>query len=70
METIKIELKNKSILPLLRSLEKVKLIRLLPDENHNKKSMLQLKGAISKQRAIELAKRVDNSRSEWEERTI
>lgn len=70
METIKVELRNKGVLALLRSLEKVKLIRLLPVDPQNNKSLQQLKGSISRERAKEMVKENEKSRSEWEERSI
>jgi len=70
METIKVELRNKGVLALLRSLEKVKLIRLLPVDPQNNKSLQQLKGSISRERAKEMVKEIEKSRSEWEERSI
>jgi hypothetical protein len=69
METIRIELKNKNALSILKSLEKAQMIRLISNDNKNQGSLINLKGAISKERAIELANEIENSRNEWDERT-
>lgn len=70
METIHIEIKNKNALSILKSLEKAKLIRMLPVDKSVKDSPLHFKGAITPERAIELASEIDKSREEWDERTI
>lgn len=70
METIQIELKNKNALSILKSLEKAKMIKMLPSEKVTKNSPIQFKGAITSERAIELANEIEKSRNEWEERTI
>ena len=68
METVRIEIKNKNVISILKGLEKAKLIRMLGKEN--KTSLSDLKGALSKTRANELANEIENARSEWNERTI
>mgnify|MGYP000591909446 CR=1 FL=1 len=70
METIQIELKNKNALAILKSLEKANMIKMLFNKKSGKNSLLQLKGTISKDRAIELANEIEKSRNEWNERTI
>ncbi len=70
METIQIELKNKNALAILKSLEKANIIKMLVNKKSEKNSLLQLKGTISKDRAIELANEIEKSRNEWNERTI
>jgi hypothetical protein len=70
METIQIELKNKNALSILKSLEKANIIKMHTTSKPAKNSHLQLKGAISKARAIELANEIEKSRNEWNERTI
>lgn len=69
METIKIELKNKNALSILKSLERAKIIRLVSTESQTKNSPVHFKGAISPDRAIELANEIEKSRNEWDERT-
>ena len=68
METLRIEIKNKSVLSILKGLEKAKLIRLIGSDK--KTSLSDLKGTLSKARANELANEIEKSRSEWNERTI
>jgi len=70
METIQIELKNKNALSILKSLEKANMIKMLTTKKTAKNSLLQLKGSISQDRAIELANEIEKSRNEWNERTI
>ena len=70
METIQIELKNKNALSILKSLEKANMIKMLTTNKPAKNSHLQLKGAISHARAIELANEIEKSKNEWNERTI
>ena len=70
METIQIELKNKNALSILKSLEKANMIKMHTTNKPAKNSHLQLKGAISQARAIELANEIEKSRNEWNERTI
>jgi hypothetical protein len=70
METLRIVLKNKKALTILKSLERVRMIRLIPEKAENDQVLLHLKGSISKERAIELVEDVENSRSEWGTRTI
>lgn len=70
METIQIELKNKNALSILKSLEKANIIKMLISKKTAKNSLLQLKGTISQDRAIELANEIEESRNEWDKRTI
>jgi hypothetical protein len=62
-------LKNKSALAILKSLEKAKMIKLLRNEPIVPDSVVQYKGAISKERAIELTNEIERSRGEWDART-
>jgi len=70
METIHIEIKNKNALSILKSLEKAKMIKMLPTEKSTKSSPIHFKGAITSERAVELANEIEKSRDEWDERTI
>jgi hypothetical protein len=70
METIQIELKNKNALAILKSLEKAKMIKMLPTEKRTKNTPIHFKGAITSERAIELANEIEKSRDEWDNRTI
>jgi len=69
METIQIVLKNKNALSILKSLEKAKMIKLLLAEKQTKSSPVHFKGAITANRAIEMALEIVKSRNEWDERT-
>jgi hypothetical protein len=70
METIRIELKNRNALSILKSLEKAQIIKLISNDKKANDSPIHFKGAISKNRAIELANEIEKSRDEWDERTI
>jgi len=70
MGTIQIELKNKNALSILKSLEKAKMIKMYSTERQTKDSPIHFKGAISTDRAIELANEIEKLRTEWNERTI
>jgi len=70
MGTIQIELKNKNALSILKSLEKAKMIKMLPSEKHTKNSPIHFKGSITSERAMELANEIEKSRGEWDQRTI
>jgi len=70
METIQIELKNKNAFSILKSLEKANMIKMLQPIKSTKDSPVHFKGVISPDRAIELANEIENSRNEWDERTI
>jgi len=69
METIQIELKNKNALSILKSLEKAKMIKMHSSEGQLKDSPIHFKGAISPDRAIELANEIEKTRNEWDQRT-
>lgn len=70
METIQIEIKNKNALSILKSLEKAKMIKMFSTVGQAQDSPIHYKGAISTDRAIELANEIEKSRNEWNERTI
>jgi hypothetical protein len=70
MEIVQIELKNKNALSILKSLEKAKMIKMHHSEIDMKHSPVHFKGAITPDRAIELANEIEKSRDEWNERTI
>ena len=66
METIQIELKNKNALTILKSLEKAKMIKMIPTEKVILNTPIHFKGAISPERAIEMANEIEKSRNEWD----
>jgi len=70
METIEIEIKNKNALSILKGLERAKIIKLIKPKSKEKNSPVHHKGAITRERAVELIKEIEQSREEWDERTI
>lgn len=70
METIEIEIKNKNALSILKGLEKAKIIKLIKTKSKGKNPPVHHKGAITRERAVELIKEIEQSREEWDERTI
>ena len=70
MDIIQIEIRNRNALAILRGMEKAQIIRLLKGKNKPKKEVIFKKGIFSKERALELAGKIDKSREEWGERTI
>ncbi len=67
MDTVKIEIVNPKAMNLLRDMEDLKVIKILnPKANVLKKSIIALKGSISKEEALEFNKYLNNSREEWE----
>lgn len=56
METIEIEIKNKNALSILKGLEKAKIIKLIKPKSKGKSTPFHLKGAITRERAVELIK--------------
>ena len=67
---ISIQLKNKNALAILKSLEKARIIAFVNDKGNNKNSPSRFKGAITRDRALELTNEIKKSRDEWEERII
>jgi len=51
-------------------MEKAQIIRLLKGQNNKEDKVSFKKGIFSKERALELAGKIDKSREEWETRTI
>jgi len=70
METIEIEIRNKNALSILKGLEKAKIIKLIKPKTKEKDTPVRHKGAITRERAVELIKQTEQSREEWDERTI
>lgn len=70
METIEIEIRNKNALSILKGLEKAKIIKLIKPKTKEKDTPVRHKGAITRERAVELIKQTELSREEWDERTI
>ncbi len=70
MEVIQIEIKNKKALTILKGMEKALMIRLIKRRKSNSKDLTKLKGVFSTEEARGLAGLVNESRSEWNQRTI
>ena len=72
MKTVTVELKNINALKLLKDLERANIIRVLDKDKKKVKNRPSesLRGAISKERAIELNEQLTQMRSEWEDRNI
>ena len=70
MEVIQIEIKNKNAMAILRGMERALMIRLIRRKKSTPKDLTKLKGVFSPEEALGLAGMVNESRSEWNQRTI
>lgn len=70
MEIIQVEIKNKKALAILKGMERALMIRLLRKKKSTGKDLSKLKGVFSQEEALGLANLVNESRSEWNQRTI
>lgn len=70
MEVIQIEIKNKNALAILKGMERALMIRLIRRKKGTGKDLSRLKGVFSADEAMDLAGKVNESRSEWNQRTI
>lgn len=73
MKTVTVELKDSNALRLLKDLELSNIIRVLDKEKKTEERARlsnTIRGAISKERALELKKQLTQTRNEWEERNI
>lgn len=70
MEVIQVEIKNKSALAILKGMEKALMIRLIRKKKNTSKDLTKLKGVFSQEEALGLASLVNESRNEWNQRTI
>lgn len=73
MKTVTVELKDSNALRLLKDLELSNIIRVLDKEKKTEERARlsnTIRGAISKERALELKKQLTQIRNEWEERNI
>ncbi len=67
MKTVTVELKNNNALRLLKDLELAKIIRIVDrDKQEKTKLSSRLRGSISKERAKELSRQLEQMRNEWE----
>jgi len=70
MEIIQIEIKNKNALTILKGMEKAQIIRLLKRKKKVGFNLSTLRGILTPEKAIELAKQVDQQREEWNSTSI
>ena len=70
MEINQIEVKNKNAMAILRGMERAFMIRLIRRKKSTPKDLTKLKGVFSPEEAMGLAGMVNESRSEWNQRTI
>lgn len=70
MEIIQIEIKNKNALTILKGMEKAQIIRLLKRKKKVGVNLSSLRGVLTPEKAIELAKQVDQQREEWNSTSI
>lgn len=69
MKKILVEIRHKKALQILKDLEGVNLIKLVPSEGRKKTLSKTLRGALSKKKAQDLGKQLNKTRSGWS-RTI
>lgn len=70
MEIIQIEIKNKNALTILKGMEKAQIIRLLKSKKKAGFKVSSFRGVLTSEKAIELAKQVDQQREEWNSTNI
>ncbi|MDY0077678.1 MAG: hypothetical protein RBR87_10420 [Bacteroidales bacterium] len=70
MEIIQVEIKNKNALAILKGMEKALMIRLIRRKKSASTDLTKLKGVFSPEEAMALAKSVNASRRQWNQRTI
>jgi len=69
MQTIRIEILNQKALKLLKGLETLNLIKVVPERKPSTGVSSQLRGKLSKKTAKALEKHVSEIRNEWGENT-
>ena len=65
MQKIKVEVLNAEVLRLLKELESLRLIRLLPEDENKDAHTSGWIGSLSKETAENMLDYVEESRSEW-----
>jgi len=72
MKTVVVELRDNNALRLLKDLELANIIKVLDNVKTGKTKKLSssLRGAISKERAMELNEQLNQMRNQWQDRNI
>jgi len=65
MKVIRIEIRHKNALQILKDLEVVNLIKIMPPETNKKSISKALRGSLTKKKAEELGKQLKTMRGEW-----
>lgn len=65
MKKILVEIRHKKALQILKDLEGVNLIKLIPSEPKKRILSKSLRGSLSKKRAVDLEKQLNSMRNEW-----
>lgn len=63
--TIRVEIRHKNALQILKDLEMVKLIKILPSEDKAKSISKTLRGSLTKEKAEALGEQLKTMRGEW-----
>ncbi|MCY7353120.1 MAG: hypothetical protein LH606_21100 [Cytophagaceae bacterium] len=66
MQTLLVEILNEKALPLLRNLENLDVIRLVPSQKSKRRLAEELWGSISPELAEDLHRQLEEMRNEWE----
>jgi hypothetical protein len=70
MEIIQVEIKNANALTILEGMEKAQIIRLLKRKKQTGSNLASFKGILNSEKAIEMAKQIDQQREEWNSTSI
>jgi len=70
MEIIQVEIKNANALTILKGMEKAQIIRLLKRKKQTAGNLASFKGILNSEKAIEMAKQIDQQREEWNSTSI
>ncbi len=72
MKIVTVELKDDNAMQILKDLESINILRVLPTKKEERKSNLStsLRGSFKKGRAKQLIDQLNQSRNEWQRRDI
>lgn len=65
MNIIKVEIRNKKALQILKDLEMINLIKIIPSEAKKESISKILRGSLTKKKAENLAEQLKKMRGEW-----